>query len=165
MDNRKELGATFDTEASKYDKMRPGYADELFQAIFEYVKIGEGSRVVEVGSGTGLELREDFISATDISQEDITHAQYLAALQERGNQQLEANKFVKCFEFEADPDINFTYGVDYDLGDIVTVKKKSWDLTEDMRITEIQEIYENGAMVISPTLGNPLPETIDWEDK
>ena len=128
---------------------------------------GEGASriVVEVGSGTGLELREDFISATDISQEDITHAQYLAALQERGNQQLEANKFIKCFEFEADPDINFTYGVDYDLGDIVTVKKKSWDLTEDMRITEIQEIYENGAMVISPTLGNPLPETIDWEDK
>lgn len=53
MDNRKELGATFDTEASKYDKMRPGYANELFQAIFEYVKIGEGSRVVEVGSGSG----------------------------------------------------------------------------------------------------------------
>lgn len=53
MDNRKDLGATFDTEASKYDKMRPGYADELFQAIFEYVKIGEGSRVVEVGSGSG----------------------------------------------------------------------------------------------------------------
>lgn len=53
MDNRKELGATFDTEASKYDKMRPGYADELFQAIFEYVKIGEGSRVIEVGSGSG----------------------------------------------------------------------------------------------------------------
>ena len=53
MNNRKELGATFDTEASKYDKMRPGYADELFQAIFEYVKIGEGSRVVEVGSGSG----------------------------------------------------------------------------------------------------------------
>ena len=53
MDNRKELGATFDTEASKYDKMRPGYADELFQAIFKYVKIGERSRVVEVGSGSG----------------------------------------------------------------------------------------------------------------
>ena len=53
MNNRKELGATFDTEASKYDKMRPGYADELFQAIFKYVKIGERSRVVEVGSGSG----------------------------------------------------------------------------------------------------------------
>ncbi len=53
MDNRKELGATFDTEASKYDKMRPGYADGLFQAIFKYVKIGERSRVVEVGSGSG----------------------------------------------------------------------------------------------------------------
>ncbi len=53
MDNRKELGGTFDTEASRYDKMRPGYADELFQAIFDYIKIGENSRVVEVGSGSG----------------------------------------------------------------------------------------------------------------
>ena len=53
MDNRKELGATFDTEASKYDKMRPGYAPELFKTIFDYVNIGEDSRVVEVGSGSG----------------------------------------------------------------------------------------------------------------
>lgn len=128
---------------------------------------GEGAArtIIEVGTGTGLELREDFISAADISQDDITQAQYIAALTERGNQTLEAEKYVKSFEFDADPYINFTYGVDYDLGDIVTVKKKSWGLMEDMRITEIQEIYENGAMTISPTLGNPLPETIDWEDK
>ena len=53
MDNRKELGATFDTKVSLYEKMRPGYVDDLYKAIFDYVKIDENSRVVEVGSGSG----------------------------------------------------------------------------------------------------------------
>ena len=35
------LGWTFDTAVSTYDKMRPGYVDELYQAIFDYVPIEE----------------------------------------------------------------------------------------------------------------------------
>lgn len=128
---------------------------------------GEGAKrtIISVGSGEGLELREDFITASDISSTDITEAQYIAALEERGRQSLESSKYVKSFEYEADPYINFTYGTDYNVGDIVTVKKNSWGLREDMRITAVQEIYEKGAMTIVPTLGDPLPETIDWEDK
>lgn len=53
MDNGKELEKTFDTAASAYDKMRPGYVAELYDAIFGYITIGENSRVVEVGSGSG----------------------------------------------------------------------------------------------------------------
>ena len=47
------LGWTFDTAVSTYDKMRPGYVDELYQAIFDYVPINEDSIVAEVGSGSG----------------------------------------------------------------------------------------------------------------
>lgn len=47
------LAETFDGASSLYDKMRPGYADELYQAIFAYVAIGAASRVAEVGSGSG----------------------------------------------------------------------------------------------------------------
>ena len=53
MDNRNELGNTFDTAVSLYDKMRPGYVDDIYKAIFEYVNIDENSSVVEVGSGSG----------------------------------------------------------------------------------------------------------------
>ena len=49
----KGLEGTFDTVVSKYEKMRPGYAPELYQTIFDYISIGEDSRVVEVGSGRG----------------------------------------------------------------------------------------------------------------
>lgn len=52
-DNRKELGETFDTAASLYDKMRPGYVEEIYKTIFDYIQIDNSSRVVEVGSGSG----------------------------------------------------------------------------------------------------------------
>lgn len=47
------LGWTFDTVASTYEKLRPGYVEELYRAIFEYIPIDENSNVVEVGSGGG----------------------------------------------------------------------------------------------------------------
>lgn len=53
MDNRNDLSNTFDTAVSLYEKMRPGYVDDIYRAIFEYVHIDENSRVVEVGSGSG----------------------------------------------------------------------------------------------------------------
>lgn len=128
---------------------------------------GEGAdrTIVVVGDGEGLELREGFYSATDVSSEDISTQEYIQALEQRGREQLDANSLAKSFECETDANINFIYKVNYDLGDIVTVKKKSWCLTDDLRITAIQEIYENGGMTVVPTLGTPLPETIDWEDK
>ena len=47
------LGWTFDTAVSNYDKMRPGYVDEIYQAIFKYIPIDGNSNVAEVGSGSG----------------------------------------------------------------------------------------------------------------
>ena len=49
----KGLEWTFDTVASTYEKMRPGYVEELYRTIFDYIPIGENSNVVEVGSGGG----------------------------------------------------------------------------------------------------------------
>lgn len=47
------LGWTFDTVASDYEKLRPGYVDELYQTIFEYIPINSASNAVEVGIGGG----------------------------------------------------------------------------------------------------------------
>ena len=47
------LNWTFDTVADTYEKLRPGYVDELYQNIFEYKSINNTSRVVEVGIGGG----------------------------------------------------------------------------------------------------------------
>lgn len=49
----KGLEWTFDTVASTYEKLRPGYVTELYQTIFNYVSIDENSNVLEIGSGGG----------------------------------------------------------------------------------------------------------------
>lgn len=49
----KGLKWTFNTEAKKYEKMRPGYINELYEDIFNYISINKTSNVVEVGIGGG----------------------------------------------------------------------------------------------------------------
>lgn len=49
----KGLEWTFDTVASTYEKLRPGYVKELYQTLFDYISINKNSNVVEVGSGGG----------------------------------------------------------------------------------------------------------------
>ncbi|MBQ3079767.1 MAG: class I SAM-dependent methyltransferase [Clostridia bacterium] len=44
---------TFDTRWDAYDKIRPGYPEELYREIFHYVNLHEGSRAAEVGIGAG----------------------------------------------------------------------------------------------------------------
>ena len=47
------LSWTFDTVADTYEKLRPGYVDELYRAIFEYAPINNTSHVIEIGIGGG----------------------------------------------------------------------------------------------------------------
>jgi ubiquinone/menaquinone biosynthesis C-methylase UbiE len=47
------LGWTFDTVANRYEKLRPGYTKELYDTLFSYLPLGEGSKAVEVGIGGG----------------------------------------------------------------------------------------------------------------
>jgi len=127
---------------------------------------GEGAArtVVTVGSGSGLNLREIFVDARDISPDGLTETQYRAALYQRGEEALNAAIAAESLESEVDPQTNFTYKEDYDLGDIVSVRKKSWGLYMNQRITQLEEVYEYGGGYVVPTLGDPLPETIDWGD-
>ena len=49
----KGLEWTFDTVASTYEKFRPGYTEELYRMIFDYIPINADSKVVEIGIGGG----------------------------------------------------------------------------------------------------------------
>ncbi len=143
------------------------YNDELYKTKVVVGGAGEGSdRVyVTVGGGSGLDLREVFLDAKDINKEELTNEQYLAALRARGEEYLKTScQIAECFESEAEAEVNFIYKQDYDLGDIVTIRKKGWNITTDLRITEIQEVYEYGGMYVVPTFGDALPETIKWDD-
>lgn len=112
-------------------------------------------------TATGWERREVIVDARDVSRDGLTTAQYQSALMQRGNEKLAKYGIVECLEAVTLPNVNFIYKKDYDLGDIVTINKKAWGIRMDKRITEIQEIYENGGFSIVPAFGDPLPESVD----
>lgn len=45
----KGLEWTFDTVASTYEKLRPGYPDELYKMIFDNITLNQSCYAVEVG--------------------------------------------------------------------------------------------------------------------
>lgn len=53
MNERLRLRAGFNNIAELYDRVRPGYPDELFVDLADLTGIGVGSRVLEIGCGTG----------------------------------------------------------------------------------------------------------------
>ena len=142
--------------------------DQLEKTVAYVAGEGEGAarRIVIVGDTTGIgyDRRELFVDAKDISSEDITDAEYVAALTQRGYDKLNENTASNSLECVTVPLGNFNYKVDYDLGDVVTTRKTNWGVGQNLRITEIQEVYEHGAMQVVPTLGNPLPTTLSTED-
>ena len=150
--------ATFVTNSQNYKTHAVVYGD------------GEGTdrTVIEAAldpAATGWERRELMVDARDIQRNELTDAQYRSALIQRGNEKLSECGIVECLEAVTLPNVNFTYKTDYDLGDIVTVHKKAWGIRMDKRITEIQEVYENGGLSIVPTFGDPLPDTVDLSDR
>jgi SAM-dependent methyltransferase len=50
---REQLATTFDEAAELYDRVRPGYPAALIEALASLAGIGAGSRVLELGCGTG----------------------------------------------------------------------------------------------------------------
>lgn len=157
--------------SESYDNLNEMTYQENRKLLKNVVYIGGqgsgGDRIyVSIGSETGLERRELFVDARDLTQEEgMTDAQYREKLLQRGYEKLEEYQETNSVSCLTDANANFQYRVNYDLGDIVTVHKKQWGISADMRITEVEEIYEKGILQVSPVFGSPLPETVDWRDE
>lgn len=126
---------------------------------------GEGSdRIVttvdQTGGGTRREL---WVDAKDIRREEMSLEEYTEKLKQRGKEKLAELIPVSCFEGEGIAVENFEYLIDWDLGDVVTVGQEKWGVSENKRITEVEEIYENGIVRIIPVFGTPLPEVLKLE--
>lgn len=113
---------------------------------------GEGAErdIVMVGSeATGIDKHVVFIDARDITN--------VVDLPARGEAKLSEHKKVLSFQSEVLPNGPFKYEKDWNLGDIVTVQNKEWNITMDTRITEVTEIYEAGGFKLNVVFGNSLP--------
>ena len=131
-------------------------------------QIIDGVRVVtdpfEDNELMGLDYRVAFLDATDI-QHDGDDTAYERELQTRGREKLLADYHTsETFDCTTTANGQFVYKRDYDLGDIVTIRKDDWGIVLHKRITEVTEVYENQIPTVSLTFGDALPTSIDWED-
>ncbi len=55
----------------------------------------------------------------------------------------------------------YKYGVDWNLGDVVTIQNKQWGVTLDSRITEVTEIYEPAGFQLRATFGSNIPTLVE----
>jgi Siphovirus ReqiPepy6 Gp37-like protein len=131
---------------------------------------GEGieRRIVQVGNSIGLDRHEIFVDARDVAEQteddppvNRPDADIINDLSLRGQQQLNELLQEKYLEGQVLTKSKLVYEQDYDLGDIVTIQHKDWNITMDIRLTEIKEIYEPGGFRIEGTFGKSMPTLID----
>lgn len=127
---------------------------------------GEGESRVKCAVDTALYSWEPrrylIVDAKDIRKEDgMTDAQYSGLLFQRGLNKLAESAIVENFDANTTLGVQWEYMKDWNLGDIVSIESNQWGISIDRRITEVEEIAENGVLQIVPTFGTPQPETLD----
>ena len=130
---------------------------------------GEGTerKYYGVGTTSGLDRREIFVDARDISSDVETEVEtedgtietvtttmpieeYNNLLIERGRESLAENQETISFEGEVESIRQYVYGEDYFLGDIVQVKNK-YGVESASRIIEVIENHDKEGYSIIPT--------------
>lgn len=113
---------------------------------------------------TGLDRYELYVDARDLQREVdeviLSDTEYKNILTQRGFEKLAEYKDIQTFEGKIITN-NYIYKQDYDLGDIVTVMDRRWNVIVNTRITEVMEIYESGNISIIPNLGPQIPTILD----
>ena len=163
--------AIFSTEFGTLKSLSYTESDLDYKNVAVVAGQGEGAdrRVITVGDldATGLDRRVLFVDARDISEETEDdepkprpEADIIRDLTNRGMQKLAEQEQEIFMEGQALPKSRLIYGVDYDLGDMVTLQNKEWGVTMDARITEVKEIYEPGNTDIELTFDNSRPTLV-----
>lgn len=118
---------------------------------------GEGKerRYSTVGGGTGLERRELFTDARDISSnvEDgktLSDSEYCTLLNQRGNEKLLENVYVEAFEGSAEVTELYHYNIDFYIGDLVQIVNE-YGCEGSARILEFVESEDNDGYSAYPT--------------
>lgn len=109
---------------------------------------------------TGFNRRMIYIDARQSSSDDLTESQYTDMLIAQGKEELEQRKITTSFNGEILNYNNYTYGVDYNLGDKVSIINE-YGIRGNATITEITEVEDGTGYRLIPTLSEW--ETVNYE--
>lgn len=119
---------------------------------------GEGSgaarKTQEVGTAEGIERVEIYVDARDISSDTeggtIPESEYNQLLISRGQEKLAETPMKTSFTGQVEPSVNYIYGIDYQLGDIIEIINE-FGIATAARITEIIESWDENGYTVIPT--------------
>lgn len=142
-DNLVSSEYTFDTSTSKTTALIGGEGEGTARkCAFSYAWISDLSR------------RETFVDASSLTQEDQTMQDYRKQLETQGQQNIAMLKSVETFSGEIDlTNTTLQYGVDYNLGDLITIEDKSIGITMTTRILKVTEVQDDGGYKIDIEYG------------
>lgn len=132
------------------------YSDKDFKNYAIVAGAGEGSerKCAVVDQAGDYKRRELFVDARDIQPEDDeSDEEYTERLRQRGREKLAEYKPVESCECLIDTQSSLKYRTDFDLGDVCTVKDDQHGIICRKRITECEEVYENGSFTLSVVFG------------
>lgn len=144
----------------KYDNLLTSNYSETNSALKNVTLVGgegEGSarKYTAVGDTSGLERRELFTDARDISSSEesgttLSSSEYTELLRQRGKEKLAENVEVVSFEGQAETSSMFIYGQDFSIGDIVQIED-NYGHEVQARILEIVTSESDNGLSVYPT--------------
>jgi hypothetical protein len=102
-------------------------------------------------STTGLARRVLYVDGSDVAGTDLTYSEILPALEQKGRQELLNYRPQFIFDVSMTNTDPYVYGVDYDLGDTVTLKAH-FGIEQPMRVTEFIRSEDSSGEKSYPTL-------------
>lgn len=116
---------------------------------------GKARKRATYGSASGMDRREIFVDARDISTNDgeIGADEYTAQLMARGAEAVAEHLLAESFDGEIDTANTFVLDVDYTLGDIVTVENE-YSIRKNVRVSAIMETWDTEGYTAIPTFEN-----------
>lgn len=125
---------------------------------------GTSRKVQTVGSSSGLSRRELFVDARDLQSENsdgttVSSSEYNSMLVERGKTSLEDYKDIESFAatLRTSGVTGYKYGVDFFLGDKVTVYDSRLKVRVNAVITEVMKTFDEDGERLDITFGYEQP--------
>lgn len=113
--------------------------------------------LVVVGDAEGDDRHEHFVTMTntrDADGNELTQDTLRALMYDKGVETLAGLQLVQALSCEVNPHGQLEYGVDYELGDFVTIKAMSWGVFMVAQILRIKENYDSSGYMLEVTFGN-----------
>jgi len=144
------------------DKRLVDLLSENVYSAGDQTYINGGSNPAGTNGGSGMNRAEIGLAVTDITAPtggttDEQAAEVYVACKQIGRNEVAKGTEEQSFAVTLNTAVGPQYGIDYDLGDIVTVMNQRYGVSMNARITEVTETYEPGKNVqIALTLGESV---------